>query len=112
MGEGIDYALRSGKFAGETAIFAHENKDFSQDLLSTYQRKCEDDFGSNLKYSLIFSSLFHRYPDMSARLMATNAPVLDKFVHLTTGELDYLSFMKWLIPRLPYYALKSFFGKY
>ncbi|MBP2030816.1 flavin-dependent dehydrogenase [Methanohalophilus levihalophilus] len=111
LGEGIAYAIKSGNFAAETAIEAHQNKDFSQKFLSSYQGKCDDDFGSNLKYSLIFSRLFHRYDNFSARILTTNESVLNKFLYISTGRFGYLSFMMWVAPRLPYYALKALFWR-
>ena len=112
LGEGIAYAVRSGNLASEAVIEAHQNNDFSQQFFSSYQRKCEDDFGNNLKYSLIFARLFHRYPNVSARVLATNKPALDRFLHLVTGRFGYMDFMKWVTPRLPFYALKFFLGKH
>lgn len=42
--EGTNLALISGKFAGETAIKAIENNDFSRKTLSLYQDKLENSF--------------------------------------------------------------------
>lgn len=110
LGEGMLYAIRSGTIAAEVVVDAHEKNVFSENFLLSYQTRCENDFGSNLKYSLIFSKLFHKYPNLSAKLLASNEPLVNKFIHLPTGKLGYLAFMKWLAPRLPYYALKSSMG--
>ena len=42
--EGTNLALISGKFAGETAIEAIHNGDFSKDTLELYQKKIENSF--------------------------------------------------------------------
>ncbi len=106
LGEGMAYAIASGNLAAETVIDACQNDDFSQGSLSPYHKKCMDSFLQNLKYSYLFSKIFYRYPGLSFRILVNNEPVLNKFIHLATGRLDYLSFMKWIAPRLPYYATK------
>jgi geranylgeranyl reductase family protein len=108
MGEGIAYAIISGKLAAETVIDACQKNDFSENSLATYQTGCAHAFGSNLKYSLIFSKIFYRYHDMFSRMLVTNEPMLYRFIHLPTGQFGYLSFIKWLAPRLPYYITKNF----
>ena len=42
--EGTNLALISGKFAGETAVEAINNNDFSKDMLELYQKKLEASF--------------------------------------------------------------------
>jgi len=42
--EGTNLALKSGKFAGETAIEALNNRDFSENSLSLYQQKLENSY--------------------------------------------------------------------
>ena len=110
LGEGIAYAIMSGKIAAETVIDACRTNDFSESTLATYQTRCAHNFGSNLKYSLIFSKIFYRYPDMFSRMLVTNEAMLYRFIHLPTGHFGYLSFVKWLAPRLPYYITKNFIG--
>jgi len=110
LGEGIAYAIMSGKIAAESAIDACRKNDFSETSLAVYQSGCAHAFGSNLKYSLIFSKIFYRYQDQFARMLVTNEPLLYRFIHLPTGKFGYLPFLRWLAPRLPYYATKSFIG--
>lgn len=42
--EGTNLAMISGKLAGETAIFALQKEDFSEELLGRYQQKLEESF--------------------------------------------------------------------
>lgn len=107
LGEGMAYAIASGNLAAETVIDACQNDDFSQGSLSSYHKRCMDSFLPNLKYSYVFSKIFYRYPDLSFRILVNNEPVLNKFIHLATGSLGYLSFMKWIATHLPYYAATS-----
>lgn len=107
LGEGIAYAIASGNMAAETVIDAHQNDDFSKTSLASYHKRCMDLFLPNLKYSYAFSNLFYRYPNLSGRILLNNETVLYKFIHLATGRLGYLSFMKWVALRLPYYLVKD-----
>ena len=111
LGEGIAYAIASGNMAAETVIDACQKDDFSETSLAFYHKKCMDSFLSNLKYSYKFSELFYRYPDLSSRILVNNKPLLNKFIHLATGRVGYLSFMKWIAPRLPYYVIKDAVGR-
>ena len=42
--EGTNLALKSGKFAGETAVEALNNRDFTENSLSLYQQKLENSY--------------------------------------------------------------------
>ena len=108
LGEGIAYAIKSGKLAAETLIDAHQKNDFSESLVSNYQDRCDHEFGDNLKYSYMLSKIFYRYPDVFAKMLVTNEPMLYRFIHLVTGSSGYASFIKWLLPRMPCYTAKNF----
>ena len=107
LGEGIAYAIISGKLAAETAIDAYQKDDYSDASLASYHKRCMDSFLPNLRYSYAFSKLFYRFPNLSSRILVKNETVLNKFIHLATGRMGYLSFMKWIAPRLPYYVIKD-----
>ena len=107
LGEGIAYAIISGKLAAETAADAHESNNYSSYSLSAYQRKCQREFGSDLKYSLLLSRIFYRNPDLFASMLIRHPSLLDRFVLLATPDFNYASYLKWLIPRLPLYVAKE-----
>lgn len=50
LGEGIPYAIISGKIVADTVINAFKDNDFSNDKLSSYSIEYEKAFGDNLKY--------------------------------------------------------------
>lgn len=108
LGEGIYYAIMSGRLAAETVVDAFYKNDFSKAMFSEYQDKCKHEFGDDLKYSYIVSKVFYRHPDIFAKMLATNEKMLYRFIHLVTGNSDYSSFIKWLLPRIPYYTAKNF----
>ena len=111
LGEGIAYAIVSGNLAAQTVIDACQKDDLSEASLASYQKKCMDSFLQNLKYSYIFSKIFYRFPNLSSRIMVNNESMLNKFIHLATGRLGYLSFMKWIALRLPYFLIKDTIGR-
>jgi geranylgeranyl reductase family protein len=106
LGEGISYAIMSGKIAANTVIEAFEEHDFSKDKFSTYLTRCEDVFGNNLKYSLIFSKLFYNFPNVFATMLTSSELMLNKALLVVKGESEYKQFISWLLPRFPYYILK------
>jgi len=103
-GEGIAYAIRSGQLAAETVsrIIIQNNK---KNLIKEYPIRCQNEFGNNLKYSLILSKLMHRFPDIFFKIFAGNEDVIDKYLEIPSSKRSYKSYLQWLILRLPKYLL-------
>ncbi len=101
-GEGICYALASGKIAGQVIgeVSAHE-------VAQTYQERCMKDFGEELKYALFFSKMMHRYPEIFLRILACQEEVLDMYIEIAAAKISYKDFMCWLLPRLPMNLLRT-----
>ncbi|WP_292484615.1 NAD(P)/FAD-dependent oxidoreductase [Methanohalobium sp.] len=106
LGEGVPYAIMSGKIAANTIIETFKDNNFSDDKLSDYVKKCDDAFKENLKYSLIFSKLFYRFPSIFATMLTNNKTMLDHALLVVKGESGYKQFVRWLVPRFPYYIMK------
>jgi len=75
--------------------------------LDSYKRACYSLFGENLKYSLRLTKLMYKYPNIFFRLLSSNKIVLDKGFEVPAGEMGYKEYIRWLIPRVPYYMLKA-----
>ena len=105
-GEGIACAIRSGQLAAEVAA-----KTLSQDgdlpLAVEYEALCEEEFGSNLRYSLFLARLMHRFPGIFFKLLAGDQEVIDNFARVATGRWKYERYLRWLVPRLPRYLLRG-----
>jgi menaquinone-9 beta-reductase len=56
-GEGIQYALQSGRWAAETASACIENGDFSQNSLSPYSTRVSEELGYGFKISALIIQL-------------------------------------------------------
>lgn len=106
-GEGIKYAFISAKLAAERVVESYENDEFSKSALDSYKKACYSLFGENLKYSLRLSKLVYKYPNIFFRLLSSNKIVLDKWFEVPAGEMEYKEYIRWLIPRVPYYMLKT-----
>lgn len=109
-GEGIKYAFISAKLAAEKAVESYENDEFSKSALETYKRACYSLFGENLKYSLRLTKLMYKYPNIFFRLLSSNKIVLGKWLEIPAGEMEYKEYIRWLIPRVPYFMLKAQFS--
>lgn len=106
-GEGIKYAFISAKLAAERVVESYENDKFSKSALDSYKRACYSLFGENLKYSLRLTKLMYTYPNIFFRLLSSNKIVLDKWFEVPAGRMGYKEYIRWLIPRVPYYMLKT-----
>jgi geranylgeranyl reductase family protein len=106
-GEGIKYAFISGKLAAERVVESYENEDFSKSALDSYKRSCYKQFGANLEYSLRLTRLVNNYPKIFFRLLSSNKSVLDKELEIVAERMRYKEYLRWLIPRVPYFMLKA-----
>jgi len=64
VGEGIPYALLSGKMAGEVALLAKKKNNYSKRLLKLYEKRWKNEFWNKMEAGKLFSyflSLGHKY---------------------------------------------------
>jgi geranylgeranyl reductase family protein len=101
-GEGICYALSSGKIAGQVI-----GEVPALEVAQTYQDRCKKDFGEELRYALFFSKMMHRYPEIFLRILACQEEVLDRYIEIAAAKMSYKDFMRWLLPRLPMSLLRT-----
>lgn len=104
-GEGIYYAIRSGRIAAKIA--AEKLSDPDIDIAHDYESRCKREFGDELRYSLLFSRLMQNYPEIFFKIFIGQEEILDKCADTLTTKTTYKSFIRWLIPRLPLCALRS-----
>ncbi len=105
IGEGIAYAIRSGQIAVEVISKIILNGDDLKSL-EKYQMICSSEFVSNLKYSLLFTKLINIYPSIFLKILVSNEAI-EKYLEVTTMETSYKNYIKWLIPRIPIFLLRS-----
>lgn len=103
-GEGISYAIRSGQIAAEVIKEVLNSK---QMQLTDYTQRCQKEFGINLRYSLFFTKLMHRFPGLFFKLLTSNDDVLSKFLEVAAMQLSYQQYLRWLLPRVFSYVFKK-----
>ncbi|MDW5552056.1 geranylgeranyl reductase family protein [Methanosarcina sp.] len=95
-GEGLAYAVRSGQIAAEViAGICLQGKNPAD--LNEYKALCQAEFGTHLKYSLIFSRLIHSFPERSFKLLTGNREILDKYLEVMDFKIDYKDYLRWAL---------------
>jgi len=105
LGEGIAYAIRSGQIAAEVISKLILNDDDVK-TIKNYEIICKLEFIDNLNYSLIFVKLINSYPSLFLKIFTSNEAI-EKYLEVPTMEMSYKSYIKWLIPRIPMFLLRS-----
>lgn len=106
-GEGMAYAVHSGKIAGETIVGLYDENDFTERALKKYDVECYRAFGEDLEYALKFSRKIYGRLDFFLKILFDNPELLEKFLDVSAGELTYKGLYRWLLPRAPKYASKT-----
>jgi geranylgeranyl reductase family protein len=101
-GEGICYALSSGKIAGQVI-----GEVPATEVANAYSSRCKKEFGEELRYALFFSKMVHSFPEIFLRVLACQEEVLDRYIEIATAKISYKDFMRWLVPRLPISLLRA-----
>lgn len=109
LGEGISYAINSGKIAANVIVDAHDRDDFSKNRLRQYDKLCHDTFGRYLKDALRIYLLVHKHPEVFIKMITSNKTLLYKTLEVPTGRVDYREFRRWFLIRIPYYCIRSIF---
>ena len=91
-GEGLAYAIISGQFAAEAiagiCLYGGNLKD-----LRKYESLCQTEFGTHLKYSLIFSKIMHRFPDRTLRFLTSSEKMANKYLDVAEFKLNYKDYL-------------------
>jgi len=95
-GEGLAYAILSGQFAAEViagiCLCAGNLKD-----LRKYESLCQAEFGTHLKYSLVFSKIMHRFPDRTFKIFTSNEKMANKYLDVVDFRLNYKDYLGWCL---------------
>ena len=92
-GEGLAYAIRSGQLAAEVIAGVCQN-DKTKDL-KKYESLCQAEFGTHLKYSLMFSRIMHRFPEKTFKIFTSNSKMIDKYLEVVDCTIDYKDYLRW-----------------
>jgi len=107
-GEGIRYAIASGKLAAETVITAHHRGDFTTQTLHEYQERCWNDMGRDLDKSNRATDLISRHPNLFFGAIVGNDEAMKHYMRTVTGEISFSDFTGWIKGRMLRYLIRSF----
>lgn len=95
-GEGLAYAICSGQFAAEAiAGVCLQGKNLKD--LSKYESLCRAEFGTHLKYSLLFSRIMHHFPERTFKIFTSSDKMLDKYLEVMDFTIDYKDYLRWAL---------------
>jgi flavin-dependent dehydrogenase len=107
-GEGIAYAILSGRLASESICRVLLNGWEQTRAFRWYERQCEQLIRKNLRVALWMARLLDRYPKLFVRIFFAHPRALAKYMDISTGRLEYRRFWKWIALRTPWYLLNSY----
>jgi len=106
-GEGIAYAILSGRLAAESLCRILLKGWEQTRAFRWYERQCEQRIRKNLRVALWMARLLDRYPKLFVRIFFDNPQALAQYMDISTGRLEYRRFWKWIALRTPWYLLNS-----
>ena len=108
-GDGIDYAMSSGKIAAEVCTEALEADDTSAFFLSKYQRLWKNDFGKEIKLCLrILKGLLERNSsEKYVRLLSRDTQIVDMVLTLLNNQGRLHEYQWKLVKRFIYIYCKD-----
>jgi geranylgeranyl reductase family protein len=107
-GEGIRFAIASGKLAAETVLTAHRRGDFSVRTMMGYQERCWEQMGNDLDTSNRATDLLFRHSNLLLGTAIRNEEVLEQYLRSVTGEISFSDYIRWLKRRRPRHLIRRF----
>lgn len=101
-GEGIRYAIASGRLAAAAAAsLITGGVPLSRQNLGVYERNCYLQFGAELKTALFIARLFKYYPKALLGLFFSSREPFQKAMEILQGRFSYRQLFRWLLWRAP-----------
>jgi geranylgeranyl reductase family protein len=110
-GEGIHYAVESGRMAGRSAARAFAKKDFSKASLMEYQREFYDKNKRDMVWSSRITRLSSRFPHLVFRPLLADRKTILRYFDVMSGRCHFRDFAFWVILRLPFLIVRHFLFK-
>jgi len=107
-GEGIHYAIVSGKMAGHTAVHAFKKRDFSKRMLLGYQEEFCRRNKRDMVWSARLTNLCSRFPRLVFGPLLADRPTILRYFKVMSGEDHFRDWALWIIIRLPWLIVKRF----
>lgn len=106
-GEGIYYALASGRLAGLTAGEALQVNDTGERFLSRYEKRWKNDFGKEIKIMLRSTKQWKKTNENVAKLMSKDSKLAELLFSTMTGQKSICE-LRWKIVYRYLYALMKY----
>lgn len=94
-GEGIRYAIASGRMAAERAAAALEAGNCSASFLDGYRRAFEAAYRRDLRVSNLFTDVAFARPNLIMGTLVRSDQVVRRYCHVVRGELAFRDFALW-----------------
>lgn len=96
LGEGIYYAIRSGRLAADALLAGHDGVD----AVTRYETAIAEAIWPDLRAASRIASLFHRTPRWWHRVFSRMPGSLMQYVAVLTGEDSYVGLLRQVVDRL------------
>ncbi|MDD4237668.1 MAG: geranylgeranyl reductase family protein [Desulfotomaculaceae bacterium] len=101
-GEGIRYAIASGRLAAATAAsLIARGVPLTRLNLGVYERNCYQQFGSDLKASLFIARMFQHFPKALFGMYFSCREPFEQSLQILQGKTGYRQFYRWLLWHIP-----------
>lgn len=110
-GEGIYYAMASGKIAAEIIAEALEKKDMTEEFLSKYQTRWQKDFGKDINLILkVIKRGSVEYTERVIDIASKDKKLIELMMGVIAGELSVQEYKWKIVRRFFYTSLKHRLG--
>jgi len=101
-GEGIRYAIASGRLAAAaTAYLIKNGSSLSRQSLMLYERNCYQSFGADLGAALMIARCFRSFPGVIFGIYFNSSEPFQKSLEILQGRIGYRQYYHWLLRQLP-----------
>lgn len=101
-GEGIRYAIASGRLAAAAAVsLISRDVLLNRQNLGVYERNCYHQFGADLKTALFIARLFQHFPKALFGMYFSCREPFQKSLEILQGRIGYRQFYRWLLWHTP-----------
>ncbi len=110
-GEGMWYAIESGRCAGEALSACIAKGDVSKSALALYEQTWKASFGRELYTHLKWTKTFYRIPKRIVRMAARDKPLVNRAIRTLTGESARSKNDRYIRTKVAVNALRYAFRK-
>lgn len=101
-GEGIRYAIASGRLAAATAAsLISRGVPLTRLHLGVYERNCYQQFGADLKAALFIARMFQYFPKALFGMYFNCREPFEQSLQILLGQTGYRQFYRWLLWHTP-----------